>query len=82
MERALFSKYLELMEHLEGSLAHELMSDSDGTVENCRRVTENVAFEDLMKRYEVFFHDTINGKYGGIASYWATYVYFINRVYR
>ena len=36
----------------------------------------------LMKRYESFFPDVMDGKSGSTAAYWATYVYLINRVYQ
>ena len=72
MERAFFSKFLKLMEDAERSLAHEVMTDCDSTVEHCQHVAGNAAF----------FHDVINGKYGATTAYWATYVYFMNRVYR
>ena len=81
MERALFSKFLEVREDAEKSLAHEVMTDCDNTVEHCQRVAGNAAFNSLIKRYETYFHDAIDGKYGATAAYWAIYVYFMNRVY-
>ena len=58
------------------------MSDCDSSVEHCQVVSEDAAFEDLIKGYESFFHDVIDGQYGRLAAYWVTYVYLINRVYR
>lgn len=52
------------------------------TVEYCQGIVDNASFVNLMKRYESFFHDVIDGKYGSTAAYWAIYVYLINRVYR
>ena len=82
MERALFSKFLEVREDAEKSLAHEVMTDCDNTVEHCQRVAGNAAFNSLIKRYETYFHDVIDGKYGTTAAYWAIYAYLMNRVYR
>jgi len=70
------------MEDEEESLATEVMSDYNVTVDHCQDIVHNVSFMNLMKRYESFFHDVIDGNYGSTAAYWATYVYLINRVYR
>lgn len=80
MERELFSKFLKLMED-EEPLATEMMS-SNIAIEYCQKTINNSSFVNLMKRYESFFHDVIDGKYGSTAAYWAIYVYLINRVYR
>ena len=82
MERELFSKYLKLMEGEEESLATEMMSSDNITIEHCQDIVENVSFVNLMKQYESFLHDVIDGKYGSTAAYWAIYVYLINRVYQ
>ena len=76
MERELFSKYLKVMED-EESLATEVMSNYNVTVDHC-----DISFVNIMKRYESFFHDVVDGKHGSTAAYWATYVYLINRVCR
>lgn len=81
MERELFSKFLKLMEDDE-SLATEMMSSNNITVEYCQDIVDNASFVNLMKRYESFFHEVIDGKHGSTAAYWAIYVYLINRVYR
>ena len=62
--------------------AQEVMSDNSSNVEQCRRVAGKPAFQNLLKEYEAFFHSVIDGKYGSTAAYWATYAYFINRLYR
>ena len=77
MEGELFSKYLKVMEDEEESLAIEVMSNYNVTVDHY-----DISFVNLMKRYESFFHDVVDGKHGSTAAYWATYVYVINKVYR
>lgn len=59
MEQTLFTKYLGLLEEAEQSLAWEVMSDCDSTVEHCQHVVEKYSFTDLMQRYESFFHYVI-----------------------
>ena len=81
MERELFSKFLKLMED-EESLATEMMSSNNITGEYCQRIVDNASFLNLMKRYESFFHDVIDGKCESTAAYWAIYVYLINSVSR
>ena len=66
----------------EESLATEMMSSNNITVEYCQAIADISSFVGLMKQDESFFHDVIDGKYGSTAAYWAIYVYLINRVYR
>jgi len=66
MERELFSKFLKLMGE-EEPLATELMSSNNITVEYCQAIVDNASFVNLMKRYESFFHDVIDGKYTGLS---------------
>ena len=56
IEQALFSKFLELLEDAERSLAHEVMTYCDSNVEHYQHVAGNAAFNTLMKRYGRFFH--------------------------
>ena len=44
-------------------------------VEHCQDVVDNVSYMDLMKEYESFFCDVIDGKYGSTVAYWAIYVF-------
>ena len=81
MERELFSMFMKWNED-EESLATEMMSSNNITVEYCQAIADNSSFVGLMKQYESFLHDVIDGKYGSTAAYWAIYVYLINRVYR
>ncbi len=81
MERELFSKFLHLKEDDE-PLATEMMSSNNITIEECQRIVGNASFVNLLKQYESFFHDVIDGKHGSTAAYWAIYVYLINRVHR
>ena len=80
LERELFSMFLKLME--EESLATEMMSSENITLEYCKGIVNNASFANLMKKYETFFHEVIDGKCGSTAAYWAIYVYLINRVHR
>jgi hypothetical protein len=81
MEQELFSNFLRSIRD-EESLATELMSSNNITVEYCQDIVGNASFVNLMKRYEIFFHDVLDGKHGSTAAYWAIYVYLIHRVYR
>lgn len=78
MERALLSKYYDMMDEEEAHRVQEVISDCDGSDE----LMDKAPFRDLMERYESFFHDVMNKKYGNTAAYWAMYIYLINRVYR
>ena len=82
LERALVTKYLESAESTDASFAKQVMSDGECTQDKCQTLAEEPEIESLMERYEKFFHDVIDGKCGGTASYWAIYVYLVNRVYR
>ncbi len=77
MERELFFKFLKSMED-EESLDTEMMSSNNITGEYCQRIVDNASFLNLMKRYESFFYDVIDGKCGSTAAYWDIYVYLIN----
>ncbi len=52
-----------------------MMSSNNITGEYCHRIVDNASFLNLMKRYESFFHDVIDGKCGSLL---AIYVYLIN----
>ena len=45
------------------------------------QLVEDVRVINLMDRYETYLHSVMKGEYSHTAAYWATYVYFINRVY-
>lgn len=73
MEREIFSKYLDLMKD-ENSFALAMMCDSDSSGEHCERVANDPRFVELMKRYELFLHECMGGKYGSTAAYWSIYL--------
>ena len=45
------------------------------------QLVEDVRVINLMDRYETYLHSVMKGEYSHTAAYWATYVYFINRVH-
>ena len=60
---------------------HLLKKKGDLSQEHTEQLVEDVRVINLMDRYETYLHSVIKGEYGHTAAYWATYVYFINRVY-
>ena len=57
------------------------MDQGDLSQELTEQLVEDVRVINLMDRYETYLHSVMKGEYGHTAVYWATYVYFINRVY-
>ena len=80
LEKALFIKYLE-HNNDDKLLASSIMDQGDLSQEHTEQLVEDVRVINLMDRYETYLHSVIKGEYGHTAAYWATYVYFINRVY-
>ena len=80
LEKALFIKYLE---HNKGDklLASSIMDQGDPSQEHTEPLVEDVRVINVMDRYETYLHGVMKGEYDNTAAYWATYVYFINRVY-
>ena len=79
LEKALFIKYLE--HNNDKLLASSVMDQGDLSQELTEQLVEDVRVINLMDRYETYLHSVMKGEYGHTAAYWATYVYFINRVY-
>ena len=79
LEKALYIKYLE---HNNGDklLASSIMDQGDLSQEHTEQLVEDVRVINAMDRYENTY-SVMKGEYGNTATYWATYVYFINRVY-
>ena len=80
LEKALFIKYLE-HNNDDKLLASSIMDQGDLSQELTEQLVEDVRVINLMDRYETYLHSVMKGEYGHTAVYWATYVYFINRVY-
>ena len=80
LEKALFIKYLE-HNNDDRLLASSIMDQGDLSQEHTEQLVEDVRVINLMNRYETYLHSVMKGEYGHTAAYWATYVYFINRVY-
>ena len=83
LEKALFERFLDThcledTETLLESLQTIYPCDTKGSHDICNR-EEYIKFHNA---YEEFFHRVIKGEFGNTASYWAIYVYFINRLYR
>ena len=57
------------------------MDQGDLGQEHIEQLVEDVRVINVMDRYETYLHSVMKGEYGNTAAYWATYVYFINRVY-
>ena len=80
LEKALFIKYLE-HNNDDKLLASSIMDQGDLSQALTEQLVEDVRVINLMDRYETYLHSVMKGEYSDIAAYWATYVYFINRVY-
>ena len=80
LEKALFIKCLE-HNNDDKLLASSIMDQGDMSQEHTEQLVEDVRVINLMDRYETYLHSVMKGEYGHTAAYWATYVYFINRVY-
>ena len=57
------------------------MDQGDLSQEHTEQLVEDVRVVNLMDQCETYLHSVMKGDYGNTAAYWATYVYFISRVY-
>ena len=80
LEKALFIKYLD-HNNDDKLLASSIMNQGDQSQELTEQLVKDVRVINVMDRYETYLHSVMKGEYGNTATYWTTYVYFINRVY-
>lgn len=82
LEQSLFERFLES----ECSSDHADLLDTIHTLPSEKESQKDVALSDEFKKlsedYEKFFHRVIKGDFGETATYWAVYIYFINRLFR
>ena len=82
LERALFERFLRTT----SNDYHDVLDSIIALPHDDRKAQEELAgsegFRKLSDDYEEFFHQTIRGKLGETASFWAVYVYLVNRLYR
>ena len=82
MEQKILAKYKETLTDEEACFLQEVMSNPSDDLQFAETVCEDGLFKDLLKRYDEFFHNIMDGHQGSTAAYWAIYVYLINRIYR
>ena len=84
MEKMLFSEFLvcEGVTEDENSLEVILELANCESVQQCQALQHDIHFQNLHSKYENFPRETMEGKKGGTAAYWAIYIYLVNRVYR
>ena len=83
LEKSLFDRFLNSICTEEYAQTLETIKDIPKEDINAEsEAANNEEFQKLCKDYEDFVQRTIKGELCETASYWAVYVYLINRVYR
>ena len=83
LEKLLYQAFLETMTDEERDEISIVMNGAPESEEFLLEYLENnVEFCRHLSSFETYFNRTIRGDFGPTAAYWATYVYFMNRIFR
>ena len=83
LERKLYDQFVTTVSQERIDEFRSILDSSPTESDDLERyIREHPIIQDHMRQYETFFHETMDGRLGPTATFWTTYVFIVNRVYR